>query len=82
MEMEMICDLSKKEMAFVRKLIPKTYKKFYKFNITAVDKNCVYTTITDSSYGAVNQDDFVCVLGVFAKLIQFRRDNKLAEILS
>jgi len=81
--MEMICDLSKKEIAFVRKFIPKTYKKLYKFDITAIDKNCVYTTILRCSENEfILQDDFVCVLGVATKLIQFRRDNKLAEILS
>jgi hypothetical protein len=76
-----IYDLTKSEMAFVKKLMPKTYKKLYKFNITAVDANCVYTTIIESSYGVVvNQDDFVSTLGVAAKLIQFRRDVKLKTL--
>jgi hypothetical protein len=80
---DLICDLTKGEKSFIKKLMPKTYRKLYNnFEITAIDKNCVYTTIEVAfSYNDFRmQNDFVEVLGGAAKLIQYRRDAKLKKL--
>lgn len=92
---DLICDLTKGEKSFIKKLMPKTYRKLYNnFEITAIDENCVYTTIDRSisyneleiflgnppKFHTILQDDFVEVLGGAAKLIQYRRDVKLKKL--
>jgi hypothetical protein len=79
----LICNLTKGEKSFIKKLMPKTYRKLYNnFEITAIDENCVYTNIEVAfSYNDFRmQDDFVSVIGAVDKLIQYRRDVKLKKL--